>query len=113
MTATLRTVLGVLALYGLLLLYLTPALVAAHRNAPGTPALLRRNIDLGWTGIVWLACLVVAARRCPRPAASAPSGPYPIRHDRVPTWVTELPRERGPWAALPRDTGPIDPRLAP
>ena len=65
MTATLRTVLGVLTLYGLLLLYLTPALVAAHRDVPGTPALLRRNIYLGWTGIVWLACLVVAARPAP------------------------------------------------
>lgn len=111
MTPTLESVLGVLTLYAVLLIYLTPALLAAHRNVPGTSALLRRNVYLGWTGIVWLACLFVAARRSPRPATGA-QAPSHVRHDRVPTWVSELPRERGPWSALPRDTGPLDPRRA-
>ena len=106
MTPTLRTAVGVVALYGLLLLYLAPSLLAARRDLPGLRLMLRRNAHLGWTGVVWLACLAVALQRRSRPVAA---GSPPVT-DRVPTWVADLPQARGPWGALPRDTGPFDPR---
>ena len=106
MSPTLRTAVGVVALYGLLLIYLAPSLLAARRDMPGLPLLLRRNAYLGWTGVVWLACLVIALQRrhLAVRASDAPAA------DQVPTWVADLPRARGPWAALPRDTRPFDPR---
>ena len=112
MTSTVRTVVGLATLYGLLLLYLAPSLLAARRNAPVTAVLLRRNVYLGWTVVGWLACLVVALRQ-PRRATTIPHSHGPVRHDEMPTWVTDLPPQRGPWRALPRDTGPIDPRWQP
>lgn len=111
MTATLRTVIGLVSLYGLMLLYLAPSLLVAQRNAPVDSRLLRRNVFLGWTGIGWLACLVVAVRQSRRVARSGKQlGCGPVRHDQMPTWVADLPVQQRPWQSLPRDTGPIDPR---
>lgn len=43
-------------------LYLAPSLVAVDRGHPGRKAVIALNVLVGWTGIGWLALLVLAFR---------------------------------------------------
>lgn len=82
------------------IVYLLPSLVAARRKPHLLPRLLLRNALLGWTVIVWFACLWVALiprRRLPGSA----------RRDQAPDWLRAIPRDERGWHALPVATAPL------
>jgi hypothetical protein len=45
---------------GLVVLYLLPIIIAAARNCAAVGRVARLDLHLGWTGIGWLAALVIA-----------------------------------------------------
>lgn len=103
-------VLGAAALAVGGLLYVTPLLVAASRDVVGLPRLVHLNVFLGWTGVVWVYCLLAALRRSARRKAAATtssSTPRPPLQDRMPDWVRDLPPTERTWRSLPRDTAPL------
>ena len=50
------------ALYLMLLLYVLPSVVSLRRGRPNHVSILILNITLGWTGIGWMAALLMAMR---------------------------------------------------
>ena len=56
-------------------LYFLPIIIAARRKSPKLTAIVILSILLGWTGIGWLAALVLALTS-PRPIAGA-GAPHP------------------------------------
>lgn len=108
--STTQTVLGSAVLVAVGLLYVAPSLLAAHRKVTDLPRLLQLNVYLGWTVVVWAYCLIAAMRRPKRPPPAVVQPPAPpgrVEHDRMPTWVSDLPGRDSTWSALPRDTAPI------
>ncbi|WP_336334622.1 superinfection immunity protein [Pseudomonas putida] len=48
-------------------LYLLPMLIAFHRHHENYTAIFMLNLFLGWTGIVWVVCLIWAFISKPAP----------------------------------------------
>lgn len=101
--------LGALTIWLALLLYLLPTMVAAHRRLEVLPRLLFRNLSLGWTGVVWLACLWVATRRRRRRVTASEAAARFHQHDRSPDWVQLVPRDSRGWRVVPGATAPLLP----
>ena len=101
--STLQAGLGALTLVALGLVYLLPTLIAAARDAEGLSRIVRRNVLLGWSVVVWCQCLI-GALRCPRAVEHRQA----LRLDSVPDWIDALPPHPA-WRALPRDTAPFRP----
>lgn len=76
----LETGLGALTLAFVGLVYVTPALLGAHRDVDVLPRLVRLNVLTGWTGAGWFYCLYLAA--CGAPRAARPEQGV-LRHERA------------------------------
>jgi hypothetical protein len=52
---------GLVLVFSVLLMYFLPAIIAWHRRRPSAALILVLNATIGWTGIGWLLCLLLAA----------------------------------------------------
>ncbi len=60
------------------LIYLIPTFVAVRRDVAARSEVVLLNVCLGWTGVAWLAALVLAfGTRRPRPVEPSPTRPPP------------------------------------
>jgi len=69
-----------LAVNVLCLLYLLPTFVALGRDAAAKVEIVVLNVAFGWTGVAWLAALLLAfgPRRPRRPPVASPSALEPV-----------------------------------
>jgi hypothetical protein len=51
----------ILIVGSLLALYLLPAIIGYKRDVTGFSFLFSVNVFLGWTGVIWIVCLIWAA----------------------------------------------------
>lgn len=51
-------ILGLLVLFGLVVVYLLPSIIAAERGHMSSGAIFALNLLAGWTALGWLAALV-------------------------------------------------------
>lgn len=56
----------VMLIVSLVALYLLPIIIATARDCVGVRQVARLDVRLGWTGIGWIAALVVACTSPPR-----------------------------------------------
>jgi hypothetical protein len=71
----------------IVLLYISPGFLAAHRRHPSGGAIFLLTILLGWTGIGWVAALIWAA--------SGPRGQDVAARDTIPCPYCREPILRG------------------
>ena len=45
------------------LVYFVPTVVAAKKKSPKKTLIILLNIFLGWSGVVWVICLVLACKK--------------------------------------------------